>query len=108
MAAEQLVQEQLSQTGRVGETVAISCKSTDQCDKKQIYWYQNTEKDPLKVILRIDLADGAVNSRYNHPQKQDFNALRKPGGCELVIKDIKPQHTATYYCVCWKGSHSEK
>ncbi|XP_005457695.2 immunoglobulin lambda-1 light chain [Oreochromis niloticus] len=104
MAAEQLIQEQLSQTGRAGETVAISCKSTDQCDKKQIYWYQNTEKHPLKVILRIDLADGAVNSRYNHPQKLDFSALRKPGGCELVIKDIKPHHTATYYCVCWKGS----
>uniref|UniRef100_A0A8P4GF04 Ig-like domain-containing protein n=1 Tax=Dicentrarchus labrax TaxID=13489 RepID=A0A8P4GF04_DICLA len=101
MAAE-LSQEQLSLTRRVGETVSFSCRETEQCDKKQVYWYQKTETTPFKVILRIDLADGKVNSRYNHPQKDDFSASRKSTGCELMITKISLSHSATYYCICWK------
>ncbi|XP_018530499.1 immunoglobulin lambda-1 light chain [Lates calcarifer] len=102
--AEDLVQDQLSLTKRVGETDTISCKGTEQCDKKQVYWYQKTETDPLRVILRIDLTDGKVNSRYGHPQRDDFKASRKSNGCELVIKEVKLTHSATYLCACWKNA----
>ncbi|GLD50641.1 uncharacterized protein AKAME5_000380500 [Lates japonicus] len=108
MAAD-LVQDQFSLTKRVGETDTISCKGAEQCDKKQVYWYQKTETDSLRVILRIDLTDGKVNSRYGHPQRDDFKASRKSNGCELVIKEVKLTHSATYYCACWKNAaHSEK
>ncbi|KAG8013751.1 hypothetical protein GBF38_015873 [Nibea albiflora] len=106
MAAE-LVQDQLSLTRRVDETVLLSCGQTDQCGKKKsVYWYQKTERDPFKVILRIDLTDGKVNSRFNHPQKNDFSASRKQNGCELMITKVKVSHSATYYCAC--DPHSEK
>ncbi|KAG7999517.1 hypothetical protein GBF38_000756, partial [Nibea albiflora] len=83
------------------ETVLLSCGQTDQCGKKKsVYWYQKTERDPFKVILRIDLTDGKVNSRFNHPQKNDFSASRKQNGCELMITKVKVSHSATYYCAC--------
>uniref|UniRef100_A0AAQ6IEX7 Ig-like domain-containing protein n=1 Tax=Anabas testudineus TaxID=64144 RepID=A0AAQ6IEX7_ANATE len=108
MAAE-LVQDQLSLTKRAGETDTIRCSGTERCDKKHVYWYQRTDTDPFRVILRIDLSEGMVNTRYGHPQKDDFSASRKQNGCELVISKMKPIHSGSYYCVCWeKHSHSEK
>ncbi|XP_073347832.1 immunoglobulin lambda-1 light chain-like [Pagrus major] len=101
--AAQLIQDQLSLTRRVGENIILSCGGTEQCDKKQVYWYQKPETEPLTVILRIDLNDGKVNSRYNHPQQVDFSASRKQHGCELTITGIKLLHSATYYCVCYKS-----
>ncbi|XP_045908025.1 immunoglobulin lambda-1 light chain-like [Micropterus dolomieu] len=101
--AEELIQDQLSQTRRVGEMVSISCGGTDGCDKKHVYWYQKTKTGPFTVILRIDLTDGKFNSRYNHPQQKDFSALRKEYGCDLMISSITLLHSATYYCICWKS-----
>ncbi|XP_056247173.1 immunoglobulin lambda-1 light chain-like [Seriola aureovittata] len=101
MAAE-LIQDQLSLTRRVGDTVSFSCGGTDQCGKQQVYWYQKTETDPHRVILHVDMSDGTVNSRYSHPQKDDFSASRKTDGCELKIEKVQLSHSASYYCCCQK------
>lgn len=107
--ADQLIQNKLSLTKGVGETDTIRCSGTWECVKNHVYWYQKTEKDPLRVILRIDLTDGKVNTRYAHPQREDFDASRKSDGCELMIRKMNIIHSAYYYCACWKKhSHSEK
>ncbi|XP_040911759.1 M1-specific T cell receptor beta chain-like isoform X2 [Toxotes jaculatrix] len=106
MAAE-LIQDQLSLTRRVGEPVSFSCGGTDRCDGSYIYWYQKKDTETFRVILDIDRRDGELDKGYDHPQKDDFTAENKPNSCELKIKKVKLDHSATYYCSCWKsGSHN--
>uniref|UniRef100_A0A3Q3MWU2 Ig-like domain-containing protein n=1 Tax=Mastacembelus armatus TaxID=205130 RepID=A0A3Q3MWU2_9TELE len=107
MAAE-LTQDQLSLTRRAGQTVSFSCAGTDQCGA-YVYWYQKKETETFTLILDINRYSGAIDKRYNHPQKDDFSAVKNQNGCELQIQKVKPSHAATYYCSCLKsGSHSEK
>uniref|UniRef100_A0AAZ1XJ47 Ig-like domain-containing protein n=1 Tax=Oreochromis aureus TaxID=47969 RepID=A0AAZ1XJ47_OREAU len=93
---------------RVGESVSFSCV-TKRCDSgSYIRWYQKKEGETFRIILYIDWSGGRV-SHYNHPQKNDFSALRTHSGCDLKIENVKLDHSATYYCKCWKtDSHSEK
>ncbi|XP_070701704.1 immunoglobulin lambda-1 light chain-like [Pempheris klunzingeri] len=101
MAAE-LIQDDLTLTRRVGEEVSFSCEGTDQCDTSYVYWYQKTDTGTFTVILRIDKNNGEVNSGYNHPQKNDFSAVKKQKGWELQIQRVNVSHSASYYCSCWK------
>ncbi|MEQ2165784.1 hypothetical protein GOODEAATRI_020796 [Goodea atripinnis] len=100
--ATQLIQERLTHVAKVGTTISLKCSETGVCEKKHVYWYQNTKKYPLRVILRIDLTDGHINKRYNHPQRDDFSASKEVYGCDLVIKEVKVEHEGSYFCVCWK------
>ncbi|XP_060899620.1 immunoglobulin kappa light chain-like isoform X2 [Labrus mixtus] len=95
MAAE-LIQDDLSLTRRVGEEVSFSCGGTDQCGS-YVYWYQKKDTETFRVILRIDRSTGALDKRYNHPQEDDFSAVKKKGW-ELQIQRVKDSHSATYYC----------
>ncbi|XP_029930667.1 uncharacterized protein LOC115375418 [Myripristis murdjan] len=105
--AEQLQQDQLPLTSSTNEKVSFRCTGTDLCDSSYVFWYQKKETETFKVILAIDRDSCAVDSRYNHPQKDDFSSERKDSSCELVINKIKASHEATYYCACYV-SHSEK
>uniref|UniRef100_A0AAQ6IHP9 Ig-like domain-containing protein n=1 Tax=Anabas testudineus TaxID=64144 RepID=A0AAQ6IHP9_ANATE len=108
MAAE-LVQDDLTLTRRVGQTVSFSCEGTDQCGAYGVYWYQKKETETFKLILDIDQSNGDIDKSYNHTQEDDFTAVNKGNGCELKIKKVKLDHSASYYCSCYKsGSHSEK
>ncbi|XP_022616777.1 immunoglobulin lambda-1 light chain-like [Seriola dumerili] len=101
MAAE-LIQDQLSLTRRVGETVSFSCGGTDQCKNLYVFWYQKKETETFNVILLINRNTGTVNSGYNHPQKDDFVAFNERNGCELKIKNVQLSHSASYYCSCYE------
>uniref|UniRef100_UPI003AAA444E immunoglobulin lambda-1 light chain-like n=1 Tax=Centroberyx gerrardi TaxID=166262 RepID=UPI003AAA444E len=100
MAAE-LLQDQLSLTSREDEKVSFSCKNTDQCGGDYVFWYQKKETETFTVILNINRKNCDVDSSYNHPQKDDFSAVRTENGCELRINKVKLLHSATYYCSCW-------
>ncbi|XP_078143951.1 uncharacterized protein LOC144542149 [Centroberyx gerrardi] len=112
MAAE-LLQDQLSLTSKEDEKVSFSCKNTDQCytnsnNNSYVYWYQKRETETFTVILRINIkvsANCEVYSGFNHPQKDDFSAVRKGKGCELRINKVKLLHSATYYCSCYKSGY---
>ncbi|CAI5642297.1 unnamed protein product [Oreochromis niloticus] len=109
MAAEQLIQDDLTLTRRVGESVSFSCGGTEQCSSIYRYWYQKKENETLRIILRINKNGGDIYSGYGHPEKDDFSAVNKQNGCELKIEKIKLDHSATYYCNCYKrGTHSGK
>uniref|UniRef100_A0A8C9XHH1 Ig-like domain-containing protein n=1 Tax=Sander lucioperca TaxID=283035 RepID=A0A8C9XHH1_SANLU len=108
--ATQLIQEDLSLTRRVGGKVSFSCRGTEQCDSNYdyVFWYQKRDTETFRRILYIRRGNGEVYSGYNHPQKYDFSAVNKQNGCELQIQKVKLYHSATYYCSCWFGPHSEK
>ncbi|KAL3989052.1 hypothetical protein ACER0C_013370 [Sarotherodon galilaeus] len=97
MAAEQLIQDDLTLTRRVGESVSFRCGGTEQCSSS-VYWYQKKEKETFRVILYIDKSSGYIEKGYGHPQKDDFSAVNKQNGCELKIEKVKLDHSATYYC----------
>ncbi|XP_075993627.1 uncharacterized protein LOC142988367 isoform X2 [Genypterus blacodes] len=99
--AAQLIQDQVSVTRRAGEKVSFSCGGTDQC-VTYVWWYQKREKETFRVIVDIEKSNCKVDSRYNHPQKDDFTAVRNgTRSCELQINKVKLSHSATYYCGCW-------
>ncbi|XP_071334096.1 immunoglobulin lambda-1 light chain-like isoform X2 [Trachinotus anak] len=103
MAAE-LIQDQLSLTRRVGGSVSFSCGGTDQCYNSYVFWYQKKERETFTRILRFDKSNGGVEKGYNHPQKDDFTAVKKQNDCELKIDKVKRSHKASYYCSCWKSA----
>ncbi|KAL3989067.1 hypothetical protein ACER0C_013385 [Sarotherodon galilaeus] len=97
MAAEQLIQDDLTLTRRVGESVSFSCGGTEQCDEDYIFWYQKKEKETFRVILYIDKSSGYIEKGYGHPQENDFSAENKENSCELKINKIKLDHSYWYY-----------
>ncbi|XP_047445986.1 immunoglobulin lambda-1 light chain-like, partial [Mugil cephalus] len=105
MAAD-LTQDQLTLTRRVGQTVSFRCEGTGQCDvNNYIYWYQKKETETFKLIIRIDKSNGGINKGYNHPQENDFSAVYKQISWELEIKKVKVDHSASYYCSCYKSGN---
>ncbi|XP_061586934.1 immunoglobulin lambda-1 light chain-like [Cololabis saira] len=100
MAAE-LVQDDVTLTRRVGQSVSFSC-GTDQCDSNYILWYQKKEMESFRLILII-FSTGGINSDFNHPQKADFSAENTQNGCLLKLNRVKLDHSATYYCSCVKA-----
>lgn len=106
MAAE-LIQEDLTLTMRVGGNVSFSCQETNQCYRSYVWWYQKRDSETFTLILRFDANSNSVYSGYNHPQKNDFSAVRKQNGCELEIKKVERHHSASYYCSC-EYQHSEE
>ncbi|XP_070701691.1 immunoglobulin lambda-1 light chain-like [Pempheris klunzingeri] len=104
MAAE-LIQDDLTLTRRVGEEVSFSCGGTDQCDYQLVYWYQKTDTGTFTLILDINKNNGEVYSGYNHPQKNDFSAVKKQKGWELQIQRVNVSHSASYYCSCVKDGY---
>ncbi|XP_042283714.1 uncharacterized protein LOC121908084 [Thunnus maccoyii] len=105
MAAE-LIQDDLTLTRRAGETVSFSCGGTDQCDSERpfVYWLQKKDTETFTFILDIDMTNGNIDRRYNHPQKDDFSAVNKQNSSELLIQTVKLSHSATYYCLCEKDA----
>ncbi|XP_051809166.1 immunoglobulin lambda-1 light chain-like [Acanthochromis polyacanthus] len=103
--AAQLIQDDVTLTRRVGQPASFSCRQTDQCDGNYVFWYQKTETETFRAILDIDRRDGKLDYRYNHPEKEHFSAENKQNGCELQIKEVKLEHSATYYCSCVKSGY---
>ncbi|XP_047445984.1 immunoglobulin lambda-1 light chain-like [Mugil cephalus] len=101
MAAD-LTQDQLTLTRRVGQTVSFRCEGTHQCDSDYIRWYQKKETETFRVILYIDKSNGDIYKFYIHTQVNDFSAVYKQNSWELEIKKVKVDHSASYYCACWK------
>ncbi|XP_059201080.1 immunoglobulin kappa light chain-like [Centropristis striata] len=98
--ATQLLQEDLTWR-RVGERVSFSCRGTQQCNT-YVFWYQKRDTETFTMILDINRNDGEIDKSYNHPQKDDFSAVNKQNGWELQIQSVKLNHSATYYCSCYK------
>ncbi|XP_074544640.1 immunoglobulin lambda-1 light chain-like [Halichoeres trimaculatus] len=103
--AEDLIQEDLTLTRRVGDDVSFSCGQTHICDSSWVYWYQKKDTETFRVILDIGRSDGLVYNGYGHSQEDDFSAVNKGNGCELQIQRVKLSHSATYYCSCWKSGY---
>ncbi|XP_044225135.1 immunoglobulin lambda-1 light chain-like [Thunnus albacares] len=101
MAAD-LIQDDLTLTKKAGETVSFSCGGTNQCDRDNVYWLQKKDTETFTVILHIDKSNCKIDKGYNHPQRDDFLAVKKPKGCELKIQKVQLSHSATYYCACYK------
>ncbi|XP_059201227.1 immunoglobulin lambda-1 light chain-like [Centropristis striata] len=99
--ATQLLQEDLTWTRRVGERVSFSCH-TEQCDSNVVRWYQKRDTETFTLILAFSRRTGNVDKGYNH--HPDFSAVNKQNGWELQIQSVKLNHSATYYCSCYKDA----
>ncbi|KAL7386476.1 hypothetical protein ABVT39_009081 [Epinephelus coioides] len=88
MAAEQLIQDDLTLTRRVGENVSFTCR-TDQCDDDYVLWFQKRDTETFTVILDINRNSGTlVKDSHNHPQKDDFSAVYEQNVYEQVVKPV--------------------
>ncbi|XP_051808933.1 immunoglobulin lambda-1 light chain-like [Acanthochromis polyacanthus] len=101
--AAQLIQDDLTLTRRVGQSASFSCRQTDQCDHEYVDWFQKTKAETFRWIFGIHRRDGQLYSHSNHPQKNDFSSVKIENSWGLKIEKAKLQHSATYYCACWKG-----
>ncbi|XP_026005124.1 immunoglobulin lambda-1 light chain-like [Astatotilapia calliptera] len=101
--AAQMIQEDLTLTRRVGESVSFSC-GDDECDYTGLIWYQKKDTEPFRLVLVVDTDDGRVESSSNHSQKDDFSVEIKQNRYQLKIEKVKLEHSATYYCACWKDA----
>ncbi|KAK2822884.1 hypothetical protein Q5P01_022949 [Channa striata] len=99
VTAAQLVQDDLTLTRRLGQTVSFSCAGTGQCDYDYIFWYQKKETETFRLILYINRNSGYIGKGYGHPQENDFSPV-KGKGWELQIEKVKQDHSASYYCSC--------
>ncbi|XP_038156838.1 immunoglobulin lambda-1 light chain-like [Cyprinodon tularosa] len=97
----QLSQEDLTLTRRVGDSVSFSC-GTDQCGGYVVTWYQKNESETFRPILFIT-SSGSTQKHFNHPQQNDFSAERNQKSCTLKLNHVKVDHSASYYCGCWKS-----
>ncbi|XP_068582238.1 uncharacterized protein [Cebidichthys violaceus] len=86
--AAQLIQDDLTLTRRVGGKVSFSCRGTDQCDGgyDYVFWYQKRDNEAFTLILDIRRSSGNIYNGYNHPQKDDFSAVKKKNSFELEIQ----------------------
>ncbi|XP_078790958.1 immunoglobulin lambda-1 light chain-like [Oryzias latipes] len=103
MAAE-LIQEDLTLTRRVGQSVSFSCGGIQECSSSYSYrfWYQKKEIETFRLILVFDESNGNINKGFGHPQQDDFTPEKTQSGSELKINKVKVDHSASYYCSCWK------
>uniref|UniRef100_A0A3B5R804 Ig-like domain-containing protein n=1 Tax=Xiphophorus maculatus TaxID=8083 RepID=A0A3B5R804_XIPMA len=109
--ATQLVQDHLTLTRRTGQSISISCGGTGPCYDEYTFWYQKKETETFKIIFRYHKSSCAIMNRYDHPQKNDFSSEKIQNGCSLKIENVREDHSASYYCGCWKsgsGSHTVK
>ncbi|XP_039907775.1 immunoglobulin lambda-1 light chain-like [Simochromis diagramma] len=107
--AEELIQNDLTLTRRAGESVSFSCGGTDQCSSTVVYWYQKKDtRDSFRMLLSIGISNGAINRGYNHPQQNDFSAVKNQGSWALELKTVKDVHSAIYYCSCYKSTHRDR
>ncbi|KAM3605403.1 uncharacterized protein V6R79_025039 [Siganus canaliculatus] len=106
--AAQLSQQDLTLTRTLGQSVSFSCGGTEQCYDDDIVWFQKKDNETFRLILFLD--DGCnVGSKYYNAQEDEFSVVNTGNGCELQIQTVKQDHSASYYCSCWKvDAHSEK
>uniref|UniRef100_H2LR03 Ig-like domain-containing protein n=1 Tax=Oryzias latipes TaxID=8090 RepID=H2LR03_ORYLA len=105
MAAE-LIQEDLTLTRRVGESVSFSCGGIQQCDGdffNHLYWFQKKENETFEIIVSIHKSNLKLDKNISHPPQDDFTAEITQSGFELKINKVKVDHSASYYCNCEKG-----
>ncbi|XP_024124638.1 immunoglobulin lambda-1 light chain-like [Oryzias melastigma] len=103
--AEDLIQDDLTLTRRVGQSVTFSCELAKQFKDDYVFWYQKKDKEGFRIILDLKKSSGITDKRYGHPQRDDFSAVKTQKGCELKINKITIDHSASYFCSCYKSGY---
>uniref|UniRef100_A0A3P9I8T9 Ig-like domain-containing protein n=1 Tax=Oryzias latipes TaxID=8090 RepID=A0A3P9I8T9_ORYLA len=92
----ELIQEDLTLTRRVGESVSFSCGRIQECGNSYRFWYQKKETETFKIIFYFEESSGYIDKGYGHPQQDDFTAEKTQSGCELKINKVKVDHSETF------------
>lgn len=64
-----------------------------------IHWYQTKESETFKMVQYVKINDG---TNHNEPGFEFLKSERTANDkFALIIPNLRTEHSATYYCVCW-------
>ncbi|XP_034531999.1 uncharacterized protein LOC117807059 [Notolabrus celidotus] len=90
-----LTQDSGLMTARAGQNVTLKCSCTND-DANYLYWYQQSSGGkPVLVSTRMTHNRGATMSLA---YQERFKVEAQEGANNLVIQDLRPSDSATYYC----------
>uniref|UniRef100_A0A3P9MFG5 Ig-like domain-containing protein n=1 Tax=Oryzias latipes TaxID=8090 RepID=A0A3P9MFG5_ORYLA len=93
----ELVQDDLTLTGRVGQYITFSCGLVEQCYPDYVLWWQKKETETFKKIVHFYGRDCKIKKDYGHPQEEDFLSKKTLSGCELKINRLKVDHSYSIF-----------
>ncbi|XP_022533426.2 immunoglobulin gamma-1 heavy chain [Astyanax mexicanus] len=96
-SAEKLEQK-LMITKPASKLAILECKFSANCGN-YIHWYQK-KGDEIRRVQHVDVNNGnPINERGFEYLKSSRKGIQS---FALNIPELKPEHSATYYCACWK------
>ncbi|XP_072544734.1 uncharacterized protein [Salminus brasiliensis] len=101
-SAERLEQK-LLMTKPAAKLAIIECKFSANCENN-IHWYQKKD-DELRRVQYVGINDGTPRNDRGFEYLK--SARKGIHSFVLKIPDLKPEHSATYFCACWIGYHSK-
>ncbi|KAG7329923.1 hypothetical protein KOW79_006145 [Hemibagrus wyckioides] len=85
-------------TKPVNKLTKIECTFPSECGY-YIHWYQKKDDEPFKRVQYVN-----INSA-SHSNDPGFGYLQSEKTASnkfvLIIPNVQPEHSATYYCACW-------
>ncbi|ROL44578.1 Immunoglobulin lambda-1 light chain [Anabarilius grahami] len=98
------LQQKISLTKAEDKLAIIDCQVHLNC-WDYIHWYQQKEGEPLKRILYVKINDGSAK---NDAGFESIKSEKKASNhFALKITKLKKEHSAMYYCACWKSSDTQ-
>lgn len=98
------LQQKISLTKAEDKLAIIDCHFPSDC-WNYIHWYQQKEGKALKRILYADINDGSAK---NDAGFESIKSEKKASNhFALKITKLKKEHSAMYYCACWRTSDTQ-
>ncbi|XP_058250435.1 M1-specific T cell receptor beta chain-like [Hemibagrus wyckioides] len=90
--------QKVAMTKSTTKLAKIECTFSSEC-KFYIQWYQKKDAEPFKRIQYVDINSAAHSNDHGFGYLKSEKTARNK--LALIIPNVKPEHSATYYCACW-------
>lgn len=89
--------QKITMTKPITTFAKIECTFSSNC-LSYIHWYQKKDGEPFKRIHYVNIKDQTIR---NEPGFETLTSVKTENQLDLIIPNLKPEHSATYYCTCW-------